>query len=449
MTEHETIQILVVDDEQSIRRLAEKELASPRRTITTAGSVNEALCLSRKQRFDVAVLDLRLPDGNGIELMETFQETIPGVEVILITGYGDVDSAVEAMKMSAYDYITKPFNLDRLELVIEKAFQRVRLQRENLLLRHRQKDEPSHKLIGISPAVDQVRFLIEKVAPTQVPVLLTGESGTGKSVVARVIHSRSRRADQPLITKNCGTLQRELIRSELFGHRKGAFTGAAESSEGLLFLADNGTLFLDEVGELPMEVQASLLRVLENQTYRPVGDQNERRVDIRFLFATNRNLVDEVADGRFSEALYHRLNVFRIDLPPLRERKEDIPLLVDYFRERLRSGDTPCRITARATQCLLAYDWPGNIRELQNVIERGVILSENGLITEQALPRELVEAARGMRRDTPFLSLDDLEKEHILRVLNYVDGNRAKASEILGIGRKTLYRKLKAYGVDG
>ncbi|GBC59501.1 sigma-54-dependent Fis family transcriptional re gulator [Desulfonema ishimotonii] len=443
------IQILVVDDEQSIRRLIDKELSSPERLITTAGTAEEAFARVRKKRFDVIVLDIQLPDGNGLELMERFQELVPGVEIILITGYGDIDSAVEAMKMSAYDYITKPFNLDRLELVVEKAFQRVCLQRENRLLRHKQGENPPHKLIGNTAFVEEVRYLIRKVAPTHVPVLITGESGTGKNVVSRNIHHQSQRADQPLITKNCGTLQKELILSELFGYRKGSFTGASESRDGLLALAHRGTLFLDEIGELPMEVQASLLRVLENQTYRSVGGRDEQQVDIRFIFATNRNLVEEVEAGRFSQALYHRLNVFNIELPPLRDRVEDIPMLVEYFRQKLSFGPAPCRVSRRAMQCLLAYNWPGNIRELQNVIERGIILSENDLITERGLPHELVESTRETATaDTPFVPLSEMEKAHILRVLKYVKDNRAKAAEILGIGRKTLYRKLKTYEIE-
>ena len=445
MQETETIQILVVDDEQSIRRLLEMELSSPRRSVCTAGSGRDAFKLLNKKRFDVIILDIQLPDANGLDLMVEFQDLMPGVEVILITGYGDIDTAVEAMKMSAYDYITKPFNLDRLELVIEKAYQRVCLQRENTLLRHKQGEQPSHKLIGNSPSIEDVRYLVAKVAPTHVPVLITGESGTGKNVVSRNLHALSQRAGQPLITKNCGTLQKELILSELFGYRKGAFTGATDSREGLLDLAHRGTLFLDEIGELPMDVQASLLRVLENQTYRRVGGQEERQADIRFIFATNRVLQKEVETGRFSQALFHRLNVFNIELMPLRERKEDIPLLVEYFRQKLSMGGSPCRISGKAMQCLLAYHWPGNIRELQNVIERGIILAENGLITERALPRELVEAVRENPQETPFLSLAEMEKHHILRVLRYVKGNRARASELLGIGRKTLYRKVKEY----
>jgi two-component system NtrC family response regulator len=442
------IQLLVVDDEHSLRRLLEKELSSDLRVVSTAGTAREALTLLRRKQFDVIVLDIQLPDGNGLELLERFRKASFGAEIILITGFGDIDSAVDAMKRSAYDYITKPFNLDRLELVVEKAYQRTCLQRENRLLRHKQQESPAHTLIGNSPALEHVRFLVQKVAPTQVPVLITGESGTGKNVVSRSIHHLSQRSGFPLITKNCGTLQKELILSELFGHRKGAFTGAAESRDGLLALAHKGTLFLDEIGELPMDVQASLLRVLESQTYRQVGGQDERRVDIRFIFATNRNLTDEVKAGRFSQALYHRINVFNIELEPLRERKEDIPLLVDHFRKKMSRESPPCQMSKRAMQCLMAYDWPGNIRELQNVIERGIILAEEGRITERGLPRELAEATRDTPlKDAPFYSLAEMEKGHIQRVLRYVGGNRAKAAEILGIGRKTLYRKLKSYEV--
>ena len=443
------IQILVVDDEESIRRLAEKELANSRRTVRTAATAREAFELIRRQQFDVVVLDIRLPDGDGLDLLEKFREAIPDVEVILITGHGNIDSAVEAMKIGAYDYITKPFTLDRLELVIEKAYQRVCLQRENRLLKHTQSRPTSFpRIVGHSHMVRHVLYLVAKVAPTNVPVLITGESGVGKDVVANAIHSHSRRAEQPLIIKNCATLQKELILSELFGYCKGAFTGATESREGLMALAHQGTLFLDEIGELPLEVQASLLRVLENQTYRRVGDKQERHVDVRFIFATNRNLEEEVKMGRFQEALYHRLNVFQIDILPLRQRKEDIPFLIEHFLVLLSGDQPPCRISKDAMQALLNYNWPGNIRELRNVIERGIILSENGMITPNALPKAIVEQIGSDGTggtDHAFLTLDEIEKRHILRAIEHANGNRSHAADLLGIGRKTLYRKLKEY----
>jgi two-component system, NtrC family, response regulator len=442
------IRILVVDDEESIRRLIQKEIGSQERTVQTAGTAREASELAQAHSFDVIVLDIRLPDGDGLDLMTQFREAIPDIEVVLITGHGDVDNAVEAMKIGAYDYITKPFALERLELVIEKAYQRVCLQRENRLLRHTQNYQPHQRLVGRSEAVGHIKYLIDRVAPTHVPVLLIGESGTGKDVVAHAIHTHSERANQPFIIKNCGTLQRELSRSELFGHTRGAFTGADESREGLLSLADQGTLFLDEIGELPLEVQASLLRVLENRTYRRVGDKVERQVDVRFIFATNRNLPEEVENGRFHEALYHRINVFQIRLPALRDRREDIPLLVEYFIARFSPGRPSCQVPKNVMQCLMDYQWPGNIRELRNVIERGIILSENGMIGINSLPRELTENAETTAQDGSFLTLEDMEKRHIRKILDHSEGNRTQAAQILGISRKTLYRKVKEYHLD-
>ena len=445
---YETIHILVVDDEASIRLLAEKELSTERRLITTAGSAQKALKAFKRQAFDVVMLDVRLPDGDGLDLLTRFQELAPEIQVVIITAFADVDNAVQAMKLGAYDYITKPFDLDRLEMVIEKAFQRVSLQRENRLLRHKQAEERPIKLIGQSKKMDQVRYLIRKVAPTHVPVLLTGESGTGKTVVARSIHDLSSRCQTPLVIKNCATLHKDLVRSELFGHRKGAFTGADQSREGLLNFAHKGTLFLDEIGELSMDVQGALLRVLETQTFRRVGDKDEQHVDIRFIFATNKDLRAEVEAGRFSDALYHRLNVFNIPLPSLRERREDIPALVEYFLGPPGTGENRPRIAQRAMHCLLSYKWPGNVRELQNVLERGMILSEQNLITEKALPLDLVVTLDQGSSDQPFQTLQEIEREHILKVLDYVNGHKANAAKILGIGRKTLYRKIQALNLE-
>jgi two-component system, NtrC family, response regulator len=438
----ETMHVLVVDDELPIRRLIEKELATERRRITVAESVKAATALLKRDTFDVVLLDMRLPDGDGLSLLAQLQEIAPEVQAIIITGYGEVDNAVQAMKLGAYDYIAKPFDLDRLALVIEKAYQRTCLQRENRLLRCNQPAQMPTKLVGQSAMLENVRFLIRKVAPARVPVLVTGESGTGKNVVAQLIHELSERSAQSLITKNCGTFHKDLLRSELFGYRKGAFTGANESYEGLLSIAHRGTMFLDEIGELSFEVQSALLRVLENQTFRRLGEKEEKSVDVRFIFATNRDLHAEVVAGRFSEALYHRLNVFNIHMPSLRSRKEDIPPLIDYFLGRLRSFETMVRISDRALQCLMAYDWPGNVRELQNVLERGMILAEGDLITEQCLPLELAGRPAESSARAPFPPLKEVERQHILAVLHFTQGCRTRAAEILGIGRKTLYRKL-------
>jgi two-component system NtrC family response regulator len=334
----ETMQVLVVDDEPSIRRLIEKELGSDRRKITAVGTVKEAHHIFSEETFDIVLLDMQLPDGNGMDLLTQFQDLAPEVQVIIITGFGEVDNAVQAMKLGAYDYITKPYALDRLSLVMEKAYQRTCLQRENRHLRRSQSSATSPKLVGQSKAIENIRYLLQKVAPAQVPVLLTGESGTGKNVVAQTIHALSERRELPLITKNCGTFQKDLLRSELFGYRKGAFTGANDSYEGLLSFAHRGTMFLDEVGELSPDLQSSLLRVLENQTFRRLGEKEEKKVDVRFICATNRDLQAEVEAGRFSEAMYHRLNVFNIELPPSAKPKRRHPGPDRIFSRQAEAG---------------------------------------------------------------------------------------------------------------
>ena len=432
--------ILVVDDEKNIRRLLEKELASPRRRIQSVGTAAQALAALSQAPWDIIILDIMLPDANGLELMARFQERILAVQIILITGYGTVDDAVEAMKMGACDYITKPFDLNQIEQVVERAYQKGCAHREKIVQDHPpQSGIPKNQgIIGYSSDMDRVRFLISKVAPTGVPVLIVGESGSGKNVVAKQIHNQSLRNELPLVTKNCATFQEELMRSELFGYCKGAFTGAEQSRKGLLEMAHGGTLFLDEIGELSPSIQASLLRVMENQTFRPVGDKSERNVDIRFIFATNRNLARRVKEKRFNEALFHRLNVFTIHIPPLRNRKEDIPILVESFLNRRESGS--CKISQRVMDYLMGYHWPGNVRELINVLERGAILAENGIITEAGLPQELIQ--EGTPGGSPFPSLKEWEKAYILKVLKHVGGNRSQAANILGINRKTLYRKM-------
>ena len=435
--------ILVIDDEEPIRRLLLKELANERRSVVAAADAATAMALIRNHWFDVVIMDLRLPDVHDLDLLIKIKEQVLHVEVVMITGHGDIDSAVEAMKLGACDFIRKPFNLEQLDLVVEKAHQRVLLARQNRILRHTSGLEQDQvQFIGNSEAVAEIRFLINKVAPARIPVLITGDSGVGKDVVARLIHQRSACAANPMIIKNCASLQKELARSELFGHMKGSFTGATESREGLMTYAHDSTLFLDEIGELPLEVQASLLRVLETQTFRRVGEKEERKVNIRFLFATNRNLAEEVEQGRFNEAFFHRINAFTIRIPALRERKEDLPLLVNYFLTRLSPDNTSYRIVDSAMDCILRYAWPGNVRELRNVIERSIILAENNIITERCLPRELVSAAE---EGQAALSLESVEKNHILKILNFYDGNRQKTAETLGVSRKTLYRKLAQY----
>lgn len=443
--------VLVVDDEESIVRLLGKELSSPKRIVHTAINAKQAKKEWRKNPYDIIVMDIKLPDGDGLDLLKEIKESMPDVEVIIITGHGTINTAVAAMRSGAYDYVTKPFNLDKLELIIERAYQKICLEKENRELRLSKAGHSQPSFIGKAECMRQIKYLIGRVAPTDTPVLIVGESGAGKDVVAGEVHRQSLRASQSFIIKNCAGLQKELVRSELFGHIRGAFTGAIESREGLIAFANKGTLFLDEIGELTPEVQTALLRVLENKTYRRVGDKDERVADVRFLFATNRNLAQEVRDGNFSEALYHRINVFKIELPPLKERKEDIPELIKYFLERLTRGQQPFRVEEGAMLHFMSYDWPGNIRELRNIIERCLILAENGIITDRELPKELLgngNVNSWHNQDNEDLSLEALEKKHIARVLTLCGGNRQKSASSLGISRKTLYRKLQQYGLQ-
>lgn len=442
------IRVLVIDDEPYIRKLVERELANDRRHVVTASCAQEALRLIEGGNFDVIVVDIRLPDSDGMSLLVRFRENLPDVEVVMITGYGTIESAIEAMKMGAYDYITKPFQLEHLELVVEKAYERVCLKRENRALSRALVETLPPRLVGKSSCIQRVMEMIRKVAPWDVPVLITGESGTGKDVVARTIHSLSKRSGKPLIVKNCGEMQKELIRSELFGHVRGAFTGADQSQQGLLGIADRGTLFLDEIGELPEDVQSALLRFLENRTYRRVGDPYERQADVRLIFATHRDLKKEVESGRFLEALYYRINIFHIYVPPLRERREDIPLLVEHFLSKFSPPGTNYRITNDAMDCLVRYDWPGNVRELRNVIERAIILAENELVTLKTLPIEITSSKSVVDPVLPSFNLSEVERYVILKALEHHRGNKQKAAEVLGISRKTLYRKIKEYGLS-
>jgi two-component system NtrC family response regulator len=443
--EREHYAILVIDDEEPIRRLLKKELTTGTREVQTVADVASAREMVSKHWFDVIIMDLRLPDVHDLDLLIEIKDTLPHIEVVMITGHGDIDSAVKAMKLGACDFIRKPFNLDRLDLVVEKAHQRVRLSRENTILRHSSgQNQKPVQFIGNSQAVQDIKFLVNKVSPAKIPVLITGESGAGKDVIARLIHQKSACAANPMIIKNCASLQKELARSELFGHIKGSFTGATESREGLMAFAHESTLFLDEIGDLALGVQASLLRVLETQTFRRIGEKEERKVNIRFLFATNRNLAEEVEKGNFNEALFHRINAFNIHIPSLKERKEDIPLLVDYFLTTLSPDRISYRVVDRAMDCIMRYSWPGNIRELRNVMERSIILAENATITERCLPRELLTASEDQQAP---LTLESVERAYILRMLNFYGGNRQKTAETLGISRKTLYRKLTQYSL--
>ena len=443
--------ILIVEDETIIRSALRRLLERNQYQVSEAGSVQEAQERYSIPTFDLVVSDLRLPGAPGTELIKLAE----GTPVLIMTSYASLRSAVDSMKMGAVDYIAKPFDHDEMLQAVARI-----LRDHQEAKRNPPSEAPSKSagkgsvaaegeigIIGSCAAMQDLYGKIRKVAPTDSNVLIQGESGTGKELVARALHNLSKRAKAPLISVNCAAIPETLIESELFGHEKGAFTGASAGRAGLVEAADGGTLFLDEIGELPLEVQASLLRVLETGTYRRVGEKEERTVNIRFLFATNRHLAEEVERAQFNEAFFHRINAFSIQIPSLKERKEDLPLLVDYFLTTLSpDGSGGYRLVDNAMACILRYGWPGNIRELRNVIERSIILAENGIITERCLPRELVESAES--GDGAALSLASVERQHILKMLEFHGGNRQQTADTLGISRKTLYRKLTEYAID-
>jgi DNA-binding NtrC family response regulator len=421
--------------------------------VEQVGNGQEALRLFEARFFDVAVVDMNMPGISGLELLQQLKERNLETEVIILTGQATVETAVTAMKLGAYDYLTKPFALAELERRIRNAAQKSRLRLENdrlkvLLAR----DRPKHQIVGNSAAMQQVFRLIERVGPTDAPVLIEGESGTGKELVARALQQNSSRADKPFVTINCAALPDQLVESELFGHEKGAFTGAVATKSGLFEVADGGTLFIDEVGELPLGLQPKLLRVLEDGSLRRVGSHQERHVDVRILAATNRNLQQEVTAGRFREDLYYRINVMSISLPPLRSRSDDIPQLIRHFL-----GED-WEIEEDAEAALARYRWPGNIRQLSNVLQRATILADDRLITVDDLPAEMTSQESSDRSLVPASPqaesvddstdrLDDLQKAHIVSVLEREHGNKARAARALGIHRRKLYRLLDRYGI--
>lgn len=443
--------ILVIDDEESIRRLLQKELANANREVFVAGDGAEAMTMVRNHWFDVIIMDLWLPDISDLDLLIRIRESIPHIEVIVITGHGDVDIAVEAMKLGACDFIRKPFNLDRLDLIVEKAHQRVRLSRENAMLRHSTGQEQQVRFIGNSQAIRDIQFLIDKVAPARIPVLITGESGSGKDVVARLIHNRSPLAANPMIVKNCATLQKELARSELFGHIKGSFTGANESREGLLAFAHDSTLFLDEIGELPVSLQVKLLRLLETGTFRRVGGLESLPADFRLISATHRDLPAMVDAEQFRRDLYFRINTFPIHTPALHERPEDISLLADALRRRV--DHRPERtFTAEALAWLRDRRYSGNIRELRNLIERACLMADGEQIAladlqdnEDPPPAPAQGRVGAFTLDAP-VDLSVLERRYLDWLLGRLDGDIAAAAAVLGVSPRTLYRKRRLPG---
>ena len=442
--------ILIVDDERSQRDMLAGFLEKEGYSIATAESGFEAIELCENKYFEVALIDLKMPGMDGIELLQKLKGMNPEIQAIMITAHGSVETAVEAMKLGAYHYVNKPINLDELKLNIKKALENYHLLAENKYL----KDELEEKykdiqIIGESKAIKEVLSTVSRVAKSKSTVLIRGESGTGKELVARAIHTLSDRADQRFVPVSCAALPETLLESELFGHEKGAFTGAIKRREGRFELADSGTLFLDEIGDIPLETQVKILRAIEFQEFERLGGKETLKVDVRIISATNQDLERKINERTFREDLYYRLNVISVFIPPLRERKEDLMLLVDHFIKKAnqKCGKTIKGITTEVKDIILDYDWPGNVRELENMIERGVVLSRTDVIDKNDLPYfGLVKSKE--RIPSANLSLRDMEKNHILNTLKMTDWNLGKTADILGIHRNTLRLKMKEYGIE-
>ena len=444
----ETKKVLVVDDEEPLRRLLKKELSRKGFYVQTAEDGRSALAVLRDEPFDVILLDIVMPGVDGISLMQILKADPASPVIIVLTGRATIETAVEAMKNGAYDYLTKPYKLDELVIVIHRALEYGMLRRKNTLLRQElvRKGAP-FEVICKSRQMTEIVALLRKIAPTDSPVFLQGESGTGKELAANTIWHYSTRHDSPFIALNCATLSEHLIESEIFGHEKGAFTSAYQTKHGIVEVADKGTLFLDEIGEMPLGLQAKLLRFLDSGEFRRVGSNRSLKVDVRVIAAMNKDLAALVKAGKFREDLYYRLSVINVTLPPLRERKEDVPELASYFLRQYsqKLSKSISGFGAGALEALTRYHWPGNVRELENVIERAVILCDSGEIGAEDLSVPAGSSDEGSR--IPPLSLDEIEAEHISKILLETNGNQSRASQILGIDRKTLYLKLKKYGI--
>jgi len=451
--------ILVVDDERSMREFLEILLRKEGYEVSTAGDVDGALLALESDDFDLVISDIQMPGKSGLDLLKAIRDTQSDALVVMITAFATTETAISAMKEGAYDYVTKPFKVDEIKLVIQKALEKKVLSTENARLRSELRSERRERqLVGNSAAMQQVYEMVGRIAATKANVLIVGESGTGKELVARAIHTESDRAEAPFVALNCGAIPENLLESELFGHVKGAFTGAVGNKAGLFEAADTGTLFLDEVGELTLPLQVKLLRAIQEKTIRRVGGTSDRRVDVRILAATNRRLEDEVAANRFREDLYYRLNVIQLELPPLRERMEDLPLLVHHFVEKFaRELGKPVRgLSEEAMARLRAHAWPGNVRELENGIERAVALSRSEWIEAEALPPALGQASddRQTAANLPEGRVDldnlvaDYERGLLLHALTRAGGVKKRAAHFLGISFRSFRYRLEKLGLD-
>ncbi|MBF0531087.1 MAG: sigma-54-dependent Fis family transcriptional regulator [Deltaproteobacteria bacterium] len=447
--------ILVVDDEESIRQSLSGILMDEGFDVLTAGSGEEAIRLAEDEMPNLILLDIWLPGMDGIEALKYIKSEFPAIPVIMMSGHGTIETAVKATKLGAFDFIEKPLSLEKMILIINHALDMLRLEEENKLLK--QKLTHDYELTGDSPPIQELKETISIVAPTNAWILIMGENGTGKELVARAIHRNSRRVHKPFVEVNCAAIPEELIESELFGHEKGAFTGATAKKRGKFDLAHEGTIFLDEVADMSQKVQAKTLRILQEKTFERVGGNRLITTDVRVIAATNKDLEREMEEGRFRQDLYYRLNVIPLKIPPLRERKEDISLLVKRFllEFSMKEGEVEKTIADDAVSALMEHNWPGNVRELKNIIERLVIMTPGKVITADHIPLLEKGPQDGEMRRIPANSLDsfraakmDFEKQYIANKLKEFEGNISKTAEAIGLERSNLHRKIKSYGLD-
>jgi DNA-binding NtrC family response regulator len=446
----ERMRVLVVDDDDDIRAFLGSVLAKQSVTVVTAGSGAEAMSVLGREAFDVVLLDLRLPDASGLDVLRWAREADVDTEFIVLTGHAEVETAVEAMRLGAYDFVAKPWRNSELLQVVGKAAEKKSLRRENVALKEVMRRDGLPQIVGQTGPVREVLAMIERVAASDRPVLIQGESGTGKELVARTIHLQSRRASRPFVSVNCGALSDTLLETELFGHRRGAFTGAVAARVGLFEAADGGTLFLDEIGEMSPAMQVRLLRTLDSGEVRRVGEERAFHVDVRIVAATAKDLSREATEGRFRWDLFYRVSTVIVPVPPLRRRHEDIPLLVRHFAETSVPEARALRFSPEAMALLVGYEWPGNIRELRNVMERLQILHRGGEVQPQDLPAEL-RAARAPAEpaDSGLVPLSQVERRHVERVLDATAWNKTRAARILGVDIKTLNKKIRDFGIGG
>jgi len=448
------LNLLIIDDERSIRDACREVAQSLGFTTYVADSAEHAYRLLEAHSIDAVLLDLRLPGAGGLEALRQIKSHRTEAVVVVVTGYGTVQSAVQAMKNGAYDYVSKPFTVDELKLLLERVASHLKLKSENRMLRERVKSKQGFgSIVGRAPEMEKLYRIIAKAANSVHPVLILGESGTGKEMVARSIHYSGPFRDKPFIPVDCGSLVPTLIESELFGYVKGAFTGASQAKDGLLAIAEGGTVFLDEVGELPVDLQAKLLRAIQEKEIRPVGSTRRIPINVRILAATNRDLEQAVMQGAFRRDLYFRLNVLSLRIPPLRERRQDIPLLIAHVMERsTRASGQEKILSDEALKAMLAYDWPGNVRELENCLERTCAFTSGPMIQSSDLPTGIsntrsMEPANG-KGHRKIVPIAEMEKETILTTIAELNGDKLQAARMLGIGKTTLYRKLKDYAAQ-